>query len=142
MDEILQDPVVIELRTNTEHINHNDGVLFDHLYGTYQILKQWNKPDYVCMAGLFHSVYETEYFSFDTTYTRDKVIGMLGKEAEKLVYEFCRIKPRINVLISKTEDWSNTEYMDLIDIELANMKEQGYYNQEIKILEAIRKNLK
>jgi len=142
MDKILQDPNVIELKKYTETVNHNDKFLFDHLYGTYQILKQWNKPDYVCMAGLFHSVYETEYFSFKTPYTRDKVKNMVGEKSEKLIYEFCNIKPRINVLISRSKKWSDNEYADLIDIELANMKEQNYYNDSLKILEAIRKNIK
>ena len=142
MDEILRDPIVIELKNHTKRVHHNDGFLFEHLYGTYQILKKWNKPNYVCMAGMFHSVYETEYFSFNTPYTRDVVKSILGNKSEKLIYEFCRIKPRINVLISKIDEWTREEYIDLIDIELANMEEQGYYNQEIKMLEAIRKNLK
>lgn len=135
--------LIDELRSNTDHVGHLDKTLFDHLWGTYLILKdQMERPEYVCIAGLMHSVYETEYFNFDTPYTREYVKSLVGEDAENLIYEFCSLKPRINCLISKTKDWNPTVYADLLDIELANMREQGYYNTEIKLLEAIRKNLK
>lgn len=136
-------PGIEELKSHTAHIHHLDKFLFDHLYGTYCILKfKMQKPDYLCLAGLYHSVYETEYFEFNTIYNRDKVKNLIGSDAEEIVYEFCTTTPRINCLISRTKTWSNSLYSDLIDLELANMEEQGYYNDSIKMLEAIRKHLK
>lgn len=139
--EILTDPRVIDLKYHTESIGHGSTSLFNHLLGTYEILKNKNLPEYVCWAGLFHSVYETEYVSFSTAYTRNQVKLIIGEQAENLVYIFCNLKPRINKLITRSTDWSNQIYADLLDIELANMAEQQYYNEAMKILEAIRSGI-
>jgi len=137
----ITDERILELKKHTENINHNDKMLFDHLYGTYLILKENNRPEYVCMAGLFHSVYETEYFQFKTPYTREYVKSILGNDAENLIYEFCTTQPRVNSLISNTKNWPDQVYADLLDIELANMIEQKYYNNDIKLIEAIRTHI-
>ena len=34
----------------------------EHLSGVQDVLQSWNEPEYVCNAGLFHSVYGTELF--------------------------------------------------------------------------------
>ena len=134
-------PWIVELRQHTETIQHLDKTLFDHLWGTYSILKEQGKPEYVCLAGLFHSVYETEYFKFNTPYSRDEVKDLIGDQAEQLVYEFCNISPRTTKLIERDGTWSDRVYADLLDIEFVNAIEQGYYNDSIKTIEAIRKHL-
>jgi hypothetical protein len=137
------DKIINELRENTEHIGHLEKNLFLHLYGTYLILRdQMKKPEYLCLAGLMHSIYETEYFKFDTPYTREYVKSLVGDRTENLIYQFCSSNPRIDCLISNSSNWPDEVYADLLDIELANMQEQGYYNNQVKILETIRKNLK
>lgn len=138
---MITDPRVIELQLNTGNINHLDRNLFAHLWGTYNVLKNKNKPEHVCLAGLFHSVYETEYFQFNSPYTREKVKELIGEEAENLVYEFCNTVPRVTKLVEREGNWSDKVYAELLDIELANMEEQGYYNDVIKTMEAIRKFL-
>jgi hypothetical protein len=140
--DILTDARVIELKSHTECIGHCDTNLFDHLLGTYKILKENSKPEYICWAGLYHSVYETEYVSFNTVYTRAQVISIIGERAENLVYIFCNLNPRINKLLNREGIWSNQVYADLLDIEIANMAQQRYYNDTIKMLAAIRTNLK
>jgi hypothetical protein len=140
--DILTDTRVIELKSHTECIGHCDTNLFDHLLGTYKILKENSKPEYICWAGLFHSIYETEYVSFNTVYTRAQVISIIGERAENLVYIFCNLNPRINKLLNREGIWSNQVYADLLDIEIANMAQQRYYNDTIKMLAAIRTNLK
>jgi (p)ppGpp synthase/HD superfamily hydrolase len=135
------DPAVKELQFRTNNIPHSASNLFDHLCAVYTILKNSNKPDYVCIAGLFHSVYETEYFKFSRPYTRDEVKRMIGEKAEELVYEFCNTVPRVTKLTERSGNWSDQMYADLLDIELANMYEQRYYNTPIQMMEAIRKHL-
>ena len=134
-------PWIVELRQHTESIGHLDTTLFDHLWGTYSILKKQNKPEYLCLAGLFHSIYETEYFKFNTPYTRNEVKDLIGEQAEILVYEFCNISPRTNKLIERSGNWSDQLYADLLDLEFVNAIEQGYYNDSVKTIEAIRKHL-
>jgi hypothetical protein len=104
-------------------------------------LKKQNKPEYLCLAGLFHSIYETEYFKFNTPYTRNEVKDLIGEQAEILVYEFCNISPRTNKLIERSGNWSDQLYADLLDLEFVNAIEQGYYNDSVKTIEAIRKHL-
>jgi len=134
-------PWIVELRRHTESIKHLDKTLFEHLWGTYSILKERAKPEYLCLAGLFHSVYETEYFKLDAPYSRTEVKELIGEQAENLVYEFCNISPRTNKLIERDGEWTDSVYADLLDIEFVNAIEQGYYNDSIKTIEAIRKHL-
>ena len=51
------------LSLNLDKIQHSGESLLSHLKGTKEILTQWDAPEYVCNAGLFHSVYGTQYFS-------------------------------------------------------------------------------
>lgn len=129
------------LEQHTSKIHHLDRTLYIHLLGTYNLLKRNGKPEYVCLAGLFHSVYETEYFEFNTPFTRDEVKKLIGEDAETLVYEFCNTRPRTTNLVERNGSWSDRVYADLLDIDITNMIEQGYYNDVIKTMQAIRKYL-
>ncbi|MEO7426098.1 MAG: DUF6817 domain-containing protein [Fibrobacteria bacterium] len=72
---------------------HLNGSLETHLLGTYELLREWNNPGYVCDAGLYHAVYGTqpmerlgiphkEYSPSD----RPKIREIIGEESEQLVY--------------------------------------------------------
>lgn len=130
-----------QLEKHTAKINHLDRTLFVHLVGTYKLLKSTGKPEYVCLAGLYHSVYETEYFEFNTPFTREQVKLLIGESAEAIVYEFCNTVPRTTNLLERNGNWSDQMYADLLDVDIANMLEQGYYNDTIKTMQAIRKFL-
>ena len=54
----------------------------NHCLGVFTFLYLANAPNFVCLAGLFHSIYKYGY-------TRIEVIDLIGKEAEELVYLFC-----------------------------------------------------
>ena len=51
---------------NTDSLSHSHGTLIDHLQQTYELLKQWENPQYVCLAGLFHSIYGTQIYKKQT----------------------------------------------------------------------------
>jgi hypothetical protein len=72
---------------------HLNGNLESHLSGTYGLLVEWNNPEYICDAGLYHAVYGTqpmtrlgmphkEYSPSD----RPKIREIIGTESERLVY--------------------------------------------------------
>ena len=72
---------------------HLNGNLESHLSGTYKLLMEWNNPEYICDAGLYHAVYGTqplkrlgiphkEYSPSD----RPKIREIIGEESEQLVY--------------------------------------------------------
>lgn len=72
-------------------IPHSRGrSLFDHLIGTAEILRRWSAPEVVVQAASFHSVYSTDRFSTVLTEhdQRDQISGVIGTEAERLVYLF------------------------------------------------------
>lgn len=129
-----------KFKTFTSKIHHCDKTLFDHLNGVYNILKNdLNQPEYVCLAGLFHSIYDTEYFKISSSYNRNNVKKLIGSDAEYLVYEFCRVEDRVNKLIFRRENWNDQTYINLLQIEVANMLEQRYYTYEVQLLNAILK---
>ncbi|MDJ0650680.1 MAG: hypothetical protein QNJ60_18460 [Xenococcaceae cyanobacterium MO_188.B19] len=76
---------------NTDSSSHSQGTLIDHLQNTYELLKQWNNPNYVCLAGLFHSIYGTQIYKKQTLglQERNLIKEAIGIEAEYLVYLFC-----------------------------------------------------
>lgn len=77
-----------------ERQDHTGRSLLDHLTGTYELLRRWQQPSQVCWAGLFHSVYGTESFggAIVARDDRDAVRGLIGVEAEALVYAFCGMR--------------------------------------------------
>ncbi len=81
--------LLIDLNTNS--LSHSHGTLIDHLQQTYKLLKQWENPHYVCLAGLFHSIYGTQIYKKQTLglEKRDIIKNAIGIEAEYLAYLFC-----------------------------------------------------
>jgi hypothetical protein len=68
------------------------GNFMDHLLGVYKILMAWKQPQYICRAGLFHSVYGTfDYRAsfYDLRDGREEVSGLIGEAAEELAFLIC-----------------------------------------------------
>lgn len=75
-------------------IRHSGTTFYAHLLGTAELLTQWDQNDHVIKAGLYHSIYGTEYFKQGLIQVteRNKIVELLGNEAEELVYLFCYLK--------------------------------------------------
>jgi hypothetical protein len=119
---------------------HSGASLWDHLVGVHRILQVVGSEDYVCSAGLFHSVYGTQSFktvSVDAG-KRHEVQELIGTPAEALVWAFCTL-PRPALLESSLKqqsfDWADKLegttnanakqfVQDLIRLECANLLEQ------------------
>lgn len=128
------------LRKNGAHLlpHSEDYSLLDHLIGTYQTLKEYRASEYLCLAGLFHSVYGTEIFKEITIEMsqRDKIRELIGLEAEELVFSFCTLdRPFLfeSSLINNNFSWKNNLKIsfdkeqackDLLSLECANILEQ------------------
>jgi hypothetical protein len=117
---------------------HSGHTLWDHLLGVHRILEAADCEEYVCTAGLFHSVYGTQSFKHVTIAggQRVEIQNLIGQRAEALVWAFCSL-PRPNLfetsLKQKTLHWldllevaDNKEHFweDLVCIECANLLEQ------------------
>ena len=123
----------------TDSVAHAKGTLYEHLLGTYTLLKAWGADETVCRAGLFHSVYGTNVF---TTHSipltnRTKVAALIGKDAEHLAFLFSRIeRPErlletlehgrvIDTFTKQSELIQKKDVTDIVTIEIANLIEQG-----------------
>lgn len=119
---------------------HSGNKLWDHLLGVHRILHAVGSSDYVCHAGLFHSVYGTHLFKTATipASNRSDIKNLIGLDAESLVWAFCTL-PRPSLfetsLRQKTYEWlseldthmNKTQFRnDLIRLECANLLEQKY----------------
>jgi hypothetical protein len=119
---------------------HSGATLWDHLVGVHRILQVVGSQDYVCNAGLFHSVYATQYFkttSVDKS-KRSEVQALIGTQAESLVWAFCSLPRHVLLEFSLKQhnfDWADKLegatnanakqfVQDLIRLECANLLEQ------------------
>jgi 2OG-Fe(II) oxygenase superfamily len=136
-----EDPRFIFLREHTESSAHSGKTFYQHLKNVYQFLKQNHEREEVCFAGLYHSVYGTEFYKYDSdAMTRDKVREMIGEYAEELAYIFCNTQNRRESFLNNTIGLTTQQQIDLCKIEYANLidqNENGQYNQQL--IELIQK---
>jgi hypothetical protein len=94
MDEQLEKRLRFLREANTERMPHSERGLFDHLLGTRQLLVEWGARPALCDAGLFHSIYSTEYYEQTAVplTSRNDVRQLIGEEAESLVWLFCMMR--------------------------------------------------
>lgn len=136
MDEQLEIRLRYLRQANTDGMPHTDGVLLDHLVGTRRLLVEWEARPAVCDAGLFHSVYGTEYYepkAIPLT-MRHEVQQLIGEEAEALAWLFCMMRREslfenvgrageFRVQHRFTDEWlplTRTQFEDLFTMTLAN----------------------
>ena len=70
-------------------VAHVARTLFEHLQGTYDLLREWGNPADVCHAGLCHAVYGTDGLPvalLDVRTERPALAGVIGADAEAQVY--------------------------------------------------------
>jgi hypothetical protein len=77
---------LIQKKANS--INHSKSNLFNHLIGTYNILRKWECHEDICFAGLLHSIYGNDFFTVKTETDRSVIKNLIGEKAEELVYIF------------------------------------------------------
>jgi hypothetical protein len=111
-----------------DDVGHSGRKLFDHLKGTYELLRSWEAPEHVCIAGLFHSIYGTNVFKHQcllpTLQNRALLQELIGKDAEFLAYVFCT-SDRPRAFLEMGWDEASPELKDLLEIECANLLEQA-----------------
>ena len=133
-------------RCGAKETTHSGRTLFDHLKGTYDVLRDWNCPEHVCLAGLFHSIYGTNVFHHKSVDFKERptIKALIGSRAEHLVYLFCVIdRPKVfldaqNMFQRHLWDRHNCQLVSvpkevrdaLVEIEAANLLEQGLSNRD------------
>jgi hypothetical protein len=126
MPDIVLSKEVDFVRSKTADASHSGRTFFEHLYNTMRNLESNKANKELCLAGLFHAVYGTDFYNFnDDSINRDIIKSLIGEYSERLVYEFCTLKDRTNSLINNTTNLEDTFRKDLIKIEIANLKDQN-----------------
>ena len=126
----------------TDDHRHGSRNLIDHLVGTHGLLEAWEQPTHVQRAGLFHSVYGTEFHTQAAIglADRQRIQALIGEPAELLAYVFCVCSRRdffsdldsasVELPVRKTDEVvvvSHTQIVELIALEAANLIEQVAY---------------
>ena len=126
MSEINSKKLNFILESTKAH-KHNGKTFFDHLLQTSGIVEKLcqkigiEEYQYLVDAALFHSIYGTDYYEFNEQITREKVISLIGEQAEQLVHFFCSL-PERNIQILQHK-FDNSLQRDLYIIEYANLLE-------------------
>ena len=144
------------VRTLAGETKHSGRTFFEHLKGTHDLLEQNGAPPHVCLAGLCHSIYGTNAFKHASVslQERGRIAGIIGDEAEMLAYIFCSCDRPLAFIIAANFDppywvidrriWQRIELMpsmlrDLLQIEQANLQEQGSMEMLPRVADALRK---
>ena len=80
------------LQLETNNINHSNKNFYEHLCNVEDILKICKCEEYVCLSGLYHSIYGTNFFDASLNVQRKKIKEIIGDKAENLVWIFCNAK--------------------------------------------------
>jgi hypothetical protein len=104
------------------NIKHSESTLYEHLKNTWRILKIQKRSEDTCLAGMFHSVYGTEFFD-QLLLDRENIKTIIGDSAEDLVFKFCSLTNRDEQLLN-----DNCFEKELIEIAYANLIEEKFRN--------------
>jgi hypothetical protein len=142
VDEKYRQFLIEHLRV--DKVRHSGRDFYTHLQGTHDLLQKWGNREAICAAGLFHSIYGTQIFRHSAwpIARRDTIGDLIGPEAELLAYIFCVTErpkvflanigaTRIAMLDHHTNETlvlSGPQLRDLLEIEAANLLEQGGNN--------------
>ena len=125
-------------KTITDGIGHGTTTFYHHSKDVYDFLKRESLPEDVCLAGLYHAIYGTNYFyknlhKIKVEITRDYIKNVIGEFAENLVYQFCSL-PNRDVTIYNGSD------IYLQYIAYANLLAQSRPNKKVEKLKILYKN--
>jgi hypothetical protein len=139
MDGQLEKRISFLRRAGTEAMPHSGRALLDHLLGTRNLLIEWEARPALCDAGLFHSVYGTQYYELKAipVSMRDEVRQLIGDEAELLAWLFCMMRREalgqnlerngnLRVQHRLTDEWlplTRVHFQDLMTMTFANSLE-------------------
>lgn len=113
------------IKALTADIPHSGVSLFTHLLNTFYILKNLKVDDSVCLAGLFHSVFGTDYFQPNINVDRETVKHLIGDRALNIVHAMC-LQNRNQHILENLDGVDPLMWRDTIYVLYANIIEQSY----------------
>lgn len=113
------------LRANgAERVEHSGESLLDHLLATRDVLAGWGGRRELCDAGLFHSVYGTQFLGDELLGTdrRDEVRAMIGDDAEAVAWLWHGIKRESLAHNLEREDGLSVEFRDGSEVPISRQQ--------------------
>jgi hypothetical protein len=112
---------------NTKGMQHSGITFTEHLFNTFCILKHLNASPEVCLAGLFHSIYGTEFYKNQVNVKEPEVINLIGEYANSLIKMFSQ-ENRLSKMLNNAFNLDKKQQSDLLLIEYANSIEMASRN--------------
>ena len=112
------------IKDRTVQLSHSHGSFYDHLFNTFCLLKSYGLSDEVCLAGLFHSIYGTEFYHPQLTINETEVKSLIGEYANRLVKCFSE-QHRFEKIMSNYFNLAPQDDLNLTYILYANEVEQA-----------------
>ena len=80
-------------------IPHRESDLLTHSRNVSDMLRDYGRPVDEQVAGLFHSVYGTEFQQYKITIPRDTIASLIGEYSESIVNLFCTLNDRAHSIL-------------------------------------------
>ena len=132
----MKDYINYMIDIGVDNIPHRESNLLAHSISVSEMLQSYNRPIEEQVAGLFHSIYGTEYQMYGTKITREEIQSIIGKESEHIVNLFCTLEDRVNTILygkGLKEPYKTT----LRWVEYCNIKDQDPTAQILKEFEIL-----
>lgn len=127
------------LANGADAVEHSGERLLDHLLEVRGVLEGWGARTALCDAGLFHSVYGTQFLGEELLGSdrRDEVRELIGPEAEELAWLWHAVRREsLADNLGRSEGWqietrggevvpiSRQQFEDLVNLMVADAVEQ------------------
>jgi|TARA_A100001388_G_scaffold257248_1_gene222931 hypothetical protein len=95
----MQDYVNYMIGLGADKIPHRDDNLLSHSIRVSGLLYAFGRPMDEVKAGLFHSIYGTEFQMYKINVSREEVQNVIGVNSERIVNTFCTLNDRVNTIL-------------------------------------------
>tara|TARA_B100000614_G_C14527945_1_gene485310 strand:- start:460 stop:888 length:429 start_codon:yes stop_codon:yes gene_type:complete len=95
----MKDYVNYMIGLGADKIPHRDDDLLSHSVRVSGLLYAFGRPMDEVKAGLFHSIYGTEFQMYQINVSREEVQDVIGVNSERIVNTFCTLNDRVNTIL-------------------------------------------
>ena len=132
----MQDYINYMIGIGADKIPHRDDNLLAHSTRVSGMLYSYGRSMDEVKAGLFHSIYGTEFQMYKINISRQEVQDVIGENSEHIVNLFCTLNDRVNTILYG-KGLSETDKTNLRWLEYCNIKDQDPEAQILKEFEML-----
>ena len=132
----MQDYIDYMISIGADKIPHRDDNLLAHSTRVSGMLYSYGRSMDEVKAGLFHSIYGTEFQMYKIHISRQEVQNVIGENSEHIVNLFCTLNDRVNTILYG-KGLSEPDKTNLRWLEYCNIKDQDPEAQILKEFEML-----